>query len=92
MAYLTLDASITPTGINQGDLYKLLSNIVDLLNELQTDQATMTAAVDGSYTKLDADITTGGATETDYEAVHGLSGSGAALPAALTNSTALTLG
>ena len=89
---LTLDSSITPTGMNQGDLYKLLSNIVDIVNELQTDAGTLTAAVDGIVAKLDADITTGGATDTDYEAIHGLGGSGAALPAALTNSTALTLG
>lgn len=84
----TLEADITATGVNQGDLYKLLVNIVAIVNELQTDAGTLTAAVDGIVAKLDAD---GGITDTDYEAVHGLGGSGAALPAALTNSTALTL-
>jgi len=88
----TLKAKLKGNGMNQGDLYAYLDNVRLVVNELQTDIGTLTAAVDGMFTKLDADITTGGATSTDYEAVHGLGGSGAALPAALTNSTALTLG
>ena len=86
---LTLNAKLQASGINQGDVYALLSNIVDIVNELQTDHATFQLAVDGITQKLDGDA---GITDTNYEAVHGVGGSGAALPATLTNSTALTLG
>lgn len=37
---LTLKSSITGTGINQGDLVDLLTNIIAVVNELQTDHAT----------------------------------------------------
>lgn len=91
MAIITLDESIKATGISQGDLVDLLTNLVTVVNELVDDHATLIAAVDGALDKLDADITAGGASETNYAAIHGLGGSGAALPATLTNATNLTL-
>ena len=91
MAVITLKESIRANGINQGDLVDLLTNLVTVVNELVDDHASMIAAVDGALDKLDADITAGGASETNYAAVHGLGGSGAELPATLTNSTDLTL-
>jgi len=86
---LTSESELTGNGMNQGDIYVLMSNIVDLVNEIQTDHATMILALDGILAKLDADA---GITDTDYAAVHGTAGSGAAIPATLTNITALTLG
>lgn len=91
MAVITLKQSISKTGINQGDLVDLLTNLVTVVNELVDDHATLIAALDGALDKLDADVTAGGASETNYAAVHGAGGSGAALPATLTNSTNLTL-
>ena len=38
---LLLDADLKDTGVNQGDQVKLDQNIVDLINELQADHATM---------------------------------------------------
>lgn len=52
---LALRASITPTGMNQGDLYNLLSNIVDIVNELQEDHATNKTMTD--ELNLDGDRT-----------------------------------
>lgn len=77
----TLQANITENGMGQGDLVKLLGNIRDLVNELQADHATYRAAWVELVAKLDAD---GGITDTDYAA-------SITLPAALSNSTALTL-
>jgi len=37
---LTLSSQIRGSGMNQGDVYALLSNIVDIVNELQADHAT----------------------------------------------------
>lgn len=36
----TLLSNITENGVSQGDLVKLLNNIVDVVNELQADHAT----------------------------------------------------
>jgi len=83
-----LVGDVTVTGLDQKSLYSLLANTVDLVNELQTDHATFQLAVDAIVQKLDADS---GITDTNYEALHGVGGSGAALPATLSNSTALTL-
>jgi len=74
--------------MSQGDLVKYLNNVNDLINELQDDQDLISLAVDGICAKLDGDA---GCSDTDYEAVHGVGGSGAALPAALTNTTNLVL-
>ena len=84
----TLSQTITGSGINQGDLVAWMENVNAIVNELQADHATLVACVEAVLTKLDAD---GGITDTDYVAVHGGGGSGAALPATLTNSTALKL-
>jgi len=85
---VTLQHDVNEQGYWDADLVKVLQNLRDVVNELQTDIGTVTAAVDGIVAKLDGDA---GITDTNYEAVHGLGGSGAALPAALTNSTAITL-
>jgi hypothetical protein len=77
----TLQGDITENGMGQGDLVKLLGNLRDVVNELQTDHATYRAAWVALVAKLDADA---GITDTDYAA-------SITLPAALTNSTALTL-
>ncbi len=83
-----LAGDIKVTGMDQKSLYQWMANVTDLLNELQTDHATVQLAVDGIVAKIDADE---GITDTDYEAIHGVAGSGAALPATLSNSTAITL-
>ena len=87
MASRALEGDVLVSGMNQKDLANMLLNIMDLINELQTDHALFQLAVDGIVAKLDGD---GGITDTDYEAVHGVGGSGAALPATLTNTTAIT--
>lgn len=50
----TLDADIKADGINQGDLVKLLQNIVDVVNELQADHATFKTLTDELNTDGDA--------------------------------------
>lgn len=84
----TLKQTITSTGINQEDLVAWMTNVTAVVNELQADHATLITCLDDILDKLDAD---GGVTDTNYGAVHGDGGSGTALPATLTNSTALTL-
>lgn len=49
------------------------------MTEVNTKINAIISAVNGVLAKLDDD---GGVTDTNYEAVHGLSGSGACLPAA----------
>ena len=73
MATAALKRSLTGRGMNQGDLWQAIENLVNIVNELQTDHTTTMAAVDGVLAKLDAD---GGITDTDYAAVHGTGGSG----------------
>ena len=87
MAY-TLQNDIKGDGYSQSDIWKYLNNIQLIVNELQADMDTFYAAVEGITDKLDGD---GGITDTNYNAVHGQGGSGAAIPADLTNSTALKL-
>ena len=87
MATRNLQGDVTVSGLNQKDLVNMMLNMMDLINELQTDHALFQLAVDGIVAKLDADA---GITDTDYEAVHGVGGSGAALPATLSNTTAIT--
>ena len=68
-------------GVNGPQVYDVLEDIIALVNELRTDHATFQLAIDGIVAKLDADS---GITDTNYEAIHGVGGSGAALPATLT--------
>jgi len=87
-----LETDIKVNGMSQIDLVKYLQNVRDLVNELQTDHATLLAdvtairtAVTGITAQLDADA---GVTDTDYAS----SNDPAALTtASLTNTTALTL-
>lgn len=58
----TLPRGITPNGIGQDDLYRILSNILDVVNELQADHATFKTAVDGIIAKLQGNYVTGVAT------------------------------
>lgn len=37
---LSLERALTPTGMNEGDVWRLFSNLVDLINELQANHAT----------------------------------------------------
>lgn len=41
MAKRTLNQDVTGRGLNQGDLVLLLENLVDLINEIQDDHATI---------------------------------------------------
>ena len=84
----TLEHDILVSGAWQSDTFKLYENLIALINELQTDHALIRANLVAAYAKLDAD---GGITDTDYVAKLGASGSVAALPATLTNTTALKL-
>lgn len=45
---LPLKQSLTPTGMNQSDVYRLLSNLVDVVNELQSNYAPMAALVNAA--------------------------------------------
>lgn len=83
-----LENDILVSGSWQSDDFKLYENLIALINELQTDHALIRANLVAAYAKLDAD---GGITDTDYVAKLGASGSVAALPATLTNTTALKL-
>lgn len=86
---LTLDQTLKANGMNQGDLFSLLSNIVDIVNELQTDHATNIAAIAAHKTAINAIITAATSdSATNIAAVTAISVSPAAT---LTNSTALTL-
>jgi hypothetical protein len=85
--------AITGKGLSQSELVNWMDKIDTLIDELRTDHASfktltdetkddcdaIAAAVDAILQKLDADA---GITDTDYEAVHGVGGSGTALPAA----------
>lgn len=55
----TLPRGITPNGIGQDDLYLLLDNIKDIVNELQADHATFKTAVDGIIAKLQGNYVIG---------------------------------
>ena len=84
----TLEHDILASGSWQSDMFKWMENVNSVLNELQTDHATFLANLVALYAQMDADAGTLG---TDYVATLGASGSGDALPATLTNSTALKL-
>lgn len=47
-----LQQDIVENGMNQGDLVKLLTNIVAVVNELQADHATTKATVDAARTAI----------------------------------------
>lgn len=87
-----LETDIKVNGMSQIDLVKYLQNVRDLVNELQTDHATLLAdvtairsAVTGITAQLDADA---GVTDTDYASGNDPA---ALTTAGLTNTTALTL-
>lgn len=44
-----LEANVTQTGANQRDLVKVLQNLRDVVNELQTDHDTLVSALTGNY-------------------------------------------
>lgn len=111
MAYKALDQDLTASGMNQKDLHQCLDNLVSLVNELQTDAATMRTEVVAIGTTLasvkaiyDAHTHTadGNASRTSLPDTGTPTGSpsvasaitdtsGSSVPAALTNSTALSL-
>ena len=77
---VALPSDITDGGINQNSLVAFLQNVVDLINELQTDHATSKTTVDELVTlttELRADHATFiteqtaiGATLADYKAIY----------------------
>lgn len=99
---LPLNATITPTGRNQGDIYAYLSNVMDIVNELIDDHATNKTLMDELKTrvtslrsdmaavaaKLDSDA---GVTDTNYAAQLTTAVVAASSAATLTNSTPLKL-
>lgn len=56
---LTLPHGITPGGLNQDDVYRFLSNVMDIVNELQTDHATTKALLDSIKAKLQGNYVIG---------------------------------
>ena len=53
MAILTLPADLTVTGMDQKTMHTFLTNVVSLINELQTDHATNKTAIDETKTLTD---------------------------------------
>ncbi len=89
---LPLQQDLKADGMNQGDLYNVLSNALDIVNELQADHATMLAditairaAIVAITAQLDLDS---GVNDTDYASNNDPA---ALTTSALTNNTALTL-
>lgn len=72
------DSALSAQGVTQVDLVTLLTAIETLSNELRTDRGSMSACWDILLKKLDADS---GVTDTDYEAVLEVGGTGDAWPA-----------
>lgn len=83
-----LTADITENGLDQGNLVKVLKNLRDVVNELQADHATFRTVVADNKTAINAVITAAG---TDLAAVAAVTPVATSAPAALTNSTAITL-
>lgn len=75
-----LEQDITGSGMNQGDLVKVLENLRDQVNALTADITAVRAAVTGITAQLDADA---GVTDTDYASGND--------PAAITATTTITL-
>lgn len=84
----SLEHDILRTGAWQADKVKLYENLIAVANELITDHALIRANLVAFYAKNDA---ANGTLATDYAAKLGASGTTAALPATLTNATALKL-
>lgn len=87
-----LAGDIKVTGMDQKSMYNWMANVTDLLNEVQTDHATLLTDIAairtglvGVTAKLDADA---GVTDTNYAATHDPA---AISTASLSNSTAITL-
>lgn len=113
---LSLEQDLTGNGMNQGDLFAVISNLVDIVTELQADHGTMRTELIAIGTTL-ADFKTiydahthecpgssfaasrcstpdTGAAENSLAASAASAftdTSGSSVPAALTNSTALSL-
>lgn len=76
----TLDQAITENGMNQGDLVKLLNNLILAVNELITDHATNKTAVDelnlltdelrADHATFITEQTAIGTTLADYKAIY----------------------
>jgi hypothetical protein len=88
MSGLPLPSDITVTGLEQASLVKLLTNIVEVVNELQTDHATFKTVVTDNKTAVNAIIT---AAATNIAAVAAVTPVSTSAPATLTAITALTL-
>jgi hypothetical protein len=52
-----LEQDITGSGLNQGDLVKLLTNIKDVVNEIQADHATVKTFIDELKLDFDRSVT-----------------------------------
>lgn len=89
MANIALTSKIKKNGINQQALFALLNNLVEVVEEMRADHATIIAAVDAIAAQLDGDSGVG---KTTYAALHGSSGSSNPWPTTLTANTAITLG
>lgn len=114
---LSLESKLKGNGIEQQALYAFLSNVLDIVNELQADHATMRTEVvaigttladvkaiydahthecpGSSFTASRCSTPDTGAAENSLAASAASAitdTSGSSVPAALTNSTALTLG
>ena len=84
---LRADHATTKTAVDElntltDELHDDHATFITLTNELHVDVDLITLAVDGVLGKMDADFADVTNASTDYEAVHGVGGSGAVLPAA----------
>lgn len=52
----TLESDIVENGMTQGDLVRYLQNVRDVVNELQTDHATIKTFIDECKTDIDAAV------------------------------------
>lgn len=104
LAYTALERDIKANGVGQGDLVKLLQNIVDVVNELADDHVTFVSVTNELKTDLTAvradtilfasmlDSTGNGQINyTSYTSGTTSTATQGDPPAALTNSTDLTL-
>lgn len=84
-----LHGDLTITGMDQASMYQWMANVTDLLNEIQADHATLVALVTANKTAINAIIAA--ATDDAATNIAAVTVVSAAAPAALSNSTALTL-
>lgn len=86
-----LPGDIKETGVDQVSLVKWMQNVTDLVNELQTDHATILALSAANKTAVNAIITAAAATGAAIGDIGAVTAVTAAAPATLANATALTL-